>query len=131
MQVGVRTGRTQHAKLHQLLVSAGRVEGLAHVRPGVRRLRPGQLQRVGTCHGAGGGWGDGSQPLASKRAAPRSTPPVLEPPRPPAQSRVQGGSSGSPQSWAPALVYPPGRRKTFSPGRRAWPSLYHVTSGLG
>lgn len=115
MQVGVRTGRTQHAKLHQLLVSAGRVEGLAHVRPGVRRLRPGQLQRVGTCHGAGRGWGDGSQPLASKRAAPRSTPPVLEPPRPPAQSRVQGGSSGSPAELGPSLGLPTRQEEDLFP----------------
>lgn len=35
MQVGRQTGRTQHAKLHQLLVSAGGIEGLTHVRPGV------------------------------------------------------------------------------------------------
>lgn len=128
--LGVQTGRTQHAKLHQLLISAGCVESLAHVRPGVRRLCPCQLQCVGTCHGAGGG-GWEPAPHTCKRAAPRSTPPILVPPRPPAQSRVQGGSSGFPQSWAPASAYPPGRKKTFSPRGRAWLSLYHVTSGLG
>lgn len=54
MQVGGQTGRTQHAELHQLLVSASGIEGLAQVRPGVCRLHPGQLQRVGACRS---GWG--------------------------------------------------------------------------
>ena len=51
MQVGKQTARTQHAKLHQLLVSASGVESLTHVHPGVQELNPSQLQGVGACKG--------------------------------------------------------------------------------